>query len=59
MMITIDMPEVLGGIFVVAFDIAIVCLTLVVVGLAFNVALRFCPRFRKWFQKLVGKVGEE
>ena len=59
MLITIDMPEVLGGIFIVAFDIALICLALVAAGLAFNAALKFCPRFRKWFQKLVQEAGEE
>lgn len=59
MLITIDLPAALGGVFVIAFDIALVCMALVFGALIFRILLRACPRFRKWFQKLVGEVGEE
>ena len=59
MLITIDMPAVLGGFFVIAFDIAIVCLALVLGAVAFRIALRVCPRFRKWFHNLTEEVCDE
>lgn len=58
MLITIDLPAVLGGFFVIAFTIAMVCLVLVLGALIFRIAVRTCPRFRKWFDNLVREVGE-
>jgi len=59
MLITIDAPAVLGGFFIIAFDIALVCLALVLGALIFRVALRACPRFRKWFHNLTEEVCDE
>jgi len=59
MLITIDMSEALAGVFVLAFDIMIICLALVVGALLLRAILRFSPRFRNWFEKLNREVGDE
>lgn len=59
MLITIDLPAALGGVFVIAFDIALVCMALVFGALIFRIVLRACPRFRKWFHNLAKEVCDE
>jgi hypothetical protein len=59
MMITIDMPEVLGGVFIIAFNIALICFALVVGVFVLRATLRLCPRFRKWFENLGAEATDE
>lgn len=59
MIISIDMSEALAGVFVLAFDIMIICLALVAGALILRAVLRLSPRFRKWFQNLNSEVSDE
>ena len=59
MFITIDLSEALAGVFVLAFDIMIICLALVLGALILRATLRLSPRFRKWFENLNREAVDE